>query len=327
MAKFYQSSETFFVEEIDDYELKYEGEHLYVKFEKKNLSTPFVASFLKKYLKIREPEIGYAGNKDKLSTSIQTFSLPRRLEEKVLKALEEIKVKVISLGYGDKKLRMGQLKGNRFRIVIGLDCFEEISYIQKKLEIVSKEGFLNFFGPQRIVDNYSIGRGEKIFLNKIKSGKRRDRFYVSVFQSELFNSYLKERMKRGMISVLLEGDILKTEEHCFILKDMEEGKLYSKFNLTGPIFGSKMLMPKGIPLEIERYVLEKYGLSNYDVLCSRVKGTRRLIFIKPVDLMLEKIAPEKIVLRFALPKGSYATVLLREIGVECVLPNGAEGGT
>ena len=322
MITFNQSPETFFVEELQDLEGGRQGEHLYVTFRRKNLSTPFIAGEIRKILKIREEEIGYAGNKDKLSTATQAFSLPARLEEKIPNAFNSIGAEVISSSRQPVKLRMGELLGNRFIIFLDHDDESDFIGLRSKLSAVEKDGVPNFFGPQRLSDEDSFETGKKIFLNQApKGGSRRRRFFVSVFQSHIFNSFLEKRIAAGLYPTPVEGDVMidPASDREFHLREMTEEiekKLFSlDYHFTGPMIGAKMIIPKGIALEMEKAVIEEFGFPFSSLIRSRVPGARRAARIKVTDLRIEQLEGNRIALSFTLPKGSYATTLLKHCGV------------
>jgi len=323
MAKFIQSPETFFVEEINLFEPSNEGSHLFVTFSRKSMSTFFVANQLKKILKIKETEIGIAGNKDKLSTAIQTFSLPARLETKIIKAFEQIGAEILSCKLHNEKLRMGQILGNRFKVIFEVDSLKECEELNKKLKEIKEKGFPNFFGPQRVSDVNSIEEGKKLFLNKsLKKGDRRNRFTVSVFQSVIFNDYLKARIERNLYPEPIVGDVVKIGDNFCVLKEkVETSDFIEKIILTGPIIGSKMVLPFGESLVFEKSIVESFGISYEDIFLARAKGSRRCCVAKPKEIKLETISEKLLKLSFELPKGSYATTLLKHLGVELSLAN------
>lgn len=322
MAKFIQTPETFFVEEIPLAECCGFGNHLWVTFSRKSMSTFFIASKLKNILKIKETEIGIAGNKDKLATAIQTISLPSRLEPKIFNAFKSIGAEILSAKLHNEKLRMGQIAGNKFKILIDIFSREDYENISEKIDDAQKKGFPNFFGPQRVSDEHSIEEGKKIFLNKSsKNGNRKNRFLVSVFQSAVFNSYLKNRIKKQLYPNPIIGDIVKIGEKLVVLSDglKNRGEWENEAILTGPIIGSKMILPLGDPLTLEKEAVEKYGIQFDEIFLSRARGSRRECCSKPKEIAIKIISEKKVELSFTLQKGSYATTLLKFIGVETAI--------
>ncbi len=320
MIKFKQNSETFFVEEIPEVEIEGKGEHLFVTFKRKNLSTFYIASLLKKILKIDENEIGIAGNKDKLSTAIQTFSLPARLEPKIIKAFKSIGAEILSTKLHTEKLRMGRIAGNKFKVIVEGDSKDDLEKIKCGLKEVEEQGFPNFFGPQRVSDPSSFEEGKKLFLNKsIKKGRRKGRFMVSVFQSVIFNDYLKKRIERGFYPYPINGDVVRIKDKVVVLKDnlLEKN---GEIIITGPIIGSKMTLPVEESFSVEKEVIESFGISFDEIFLSRAKGSRRDCISRPQETDVKSISEGKYEISFTLKSGSYATTLLKSIGITISIP-------
>jgi tRNA pseudouridine13 synthase len=82
---------------------------------------------------------------------------------------------------------------------------------------------------------------------------------------------------------------------------------------TGPIFGPKMRAAQEAAGELEQRVLATSGLTVTDFARYRklLPGTRRALAVWPDELSLA-VEPTGLRVRFALPPGSYATVLLGE---------------
>ncbi|MEI8356733.1 MAG: tRNA pseudouridine(13) synthase TruD, partial [Deltaproteobacteria bacterium] len=84
---------------------------------------------------------------------------------------------------------------------------------------------------------------------------------------------------------------------------------------TGPLFGCKMTMPQGAPLELERRLFGEEGITLERFAMSgglRMEGERRPLRIELKDPVAE-MEDAALVLEFSLPRGSYATSVLREI--------------
>ncbi len=318
MATFLKSSETFFVEEIPLIEPCGVGEHSFFKVKRKNLSTNYIASNLKNFLKIKQQEIGYAGNKDKLSTAVQTFSIPKRLEDKALLFFSKFNLEVLEVKTHNEKLRMGQIKGNRFKVKIALDIEDEEKEIEKNLKKIEIKGFPNFFGPQRVKNEESFERGRSIFLKNLKKGRREDRFNVSVFQSRIFNFYLEKRIERGFYPDAIEGDALYLPDDERYITFSSNIEIKGAFP-TGPIVGSKMRLPERDSLLFEKEIVRKFGL-DFDILIfNRVPGTRRVLTIFPSEILVQKTSQKEIEIQFFLYKGSFASTLLDSLGIETII--------
>ena len=88
------SPEDFVVEELAAYEPSGEGTHLFLKFEKRGLTTDAAVRAITKALGIQMRDVGIAGMKDKVAVTTQWVSVPAPpkspdLEERA-KALTEV---------------------------------------------------------------------------------------------------------------------------------------------------------------------------------------------------------------------------------------------
>ncbi len=155
------------------------------------------------------------------------------------------------------------------------------------------------------------------------------RLFVHAYQSLLFNKILSERMRSGLpLDRAVEGDVV-----CFSkdgLPDVDKIQAVDGMNLeavnrlaargrafvTLPLFGYLSELAAGVPGEIESAVLDGEGvtLSDFRVEANPSLGSpgaRRpaLLRADPVVVMEGRGSA---LLKFELPAGSYATVVLRE---------------
>jgi tRNA pseudouridine13 synthase len=264
--------------------------------------------------------------KDKHAVTVQWLSLPRRSAPPSLWKLPE-NVRVLEESYHNNKLRTGHLHGNRFvvRLVDIVPDAEE--RIVPLLDILQK-GLLNAFGEQRFGHGGSNIDQALAWLHDPRSLRgRRARFlaklYPSVLQSELFNRYLSARLRLGLGQLLL-GEVVRLEGSGsnFVVKDLQAKQpRYESGNLhpQGPMFGPKMRAAEDQALELETAVLGELGLAPelLETLGSHAPGTRRDVhlFVKELEWNFERddAGALSLVLAFALPAGSYATQVVREL--------------
>jgi len=98
-----------------------------------------------------------------------------------------------------------------------------------------------------------------------------------------------------------EDRVETVTRHC------ERGRAF----VTAPLVGTETDLGDGEPGEIEQSVLDAVGIepSDFDLPGEfHSTGTRRAILVR-TDLRVER---DPLTFAFSLPKGSYATVLLRE---------------
>ncbi|MCX7829509.1 MAG: tRNA pseudouridine(13) synthase TruD [Acidobacteria bacterium] len=151
-----------------------------------------------------------------------------------------------------------------------------------------------------------------------KRGDRKSRFLVSVFQSVVFNSYLNKRIEKDLLSKAMIGDVVRIMDKIVVLKENFEKDMKNEDQpvITGPIIGSKMALPLGEPLMLEKSIVESFGIEFDEIYLSRAKGSRRDCVVKPQQTKASPISDKQVELSFFLQKGSYATTLLSEIGIE-----------
>ncbi|WP_050031894.1 tRNA pseudouridine(13) synthase TruD [Halorubrum halophilum] len=158
------------------------------------------------------------------------------------------------------------------------------------------------------------------------------RLFVNAAQSFLFNRILSERLRRGLpfdrpvagdVACFADGDapdelyapdtdrLQRVDEDrvSVVSRHCERGRAF----VTAPLVGTETDLGDGEPGEIEREVLADAGIEPADFALPGEfdsSGTRRAILLRSdLDVTFEGGDPR---FAFALPSGSYATVLLRE---------------
>jgi tRNA pseudouridine13 synthase len=320
--------EHFIVEEAPLYLPQGEGQHLYVSLTKTGLTTKEMQRQLERVLQLRAGDVGYAGLKDKVARTTQFFSisLDRRgsgqIDEIVKRITSELPVTVNSAQWHTNKLKAGHLLGNRFFITVsGLDISADEAQ-RRATAIVTQlqqSGAPNFFGPQRFGrDGGNIVKGQELLLEKRRVADRwLRRFLLSSVQSYLCNCYLAKRLAAGAFDRLLPGDVAKKYDTggMFDVVDIDAEQVRyqaQQISFTAPLYGPKMWAAKGEAGELETSVLEEAGLSLAHFQRARVDGTRRLGRLLIADLQA-KCSEAGLVVQFFLPKGAFATTVMREL--------------
>lgn len=146
--------------------------------------------------------------------------------------------------------------------------------------------------------------------------------FLSAFQSFLFNRVVAARIDR--LDEVVQGDLawLHRNGACFQVEDVAAELLRCEsfeISPTGPMFGRKMTPASGVAGELENRVLIESGLTPNgfsDGTSDKLSGARRPLRV-PVGeagcVEGEDANGGYLELRFALPPGSYATSLVREI--------------
>jgi tRNA pseudouridine13 synthase len=320
-GKIRKTPDSFIVEEIPLYEPLDIGKHLYVNITKENLTTRQVQEKIANIFNISVKNVGFAGMKDKNAKTTQTFSISEYHDiEKAKEFLEKLPVKVNWLRFHKNKLKIGHLLGNKFKILI--TDFETSKTLERTQQIVNeirKRGLPNFFGPQRFGFNgNNIQKGLDIIQGKLSINNRwMKKFLISSYQSYLCNKYLAYRLEKGLFNKILKGDIAKKYDTggLFEVEDQEkEQERYEnhEISFTAPIYGYKMWETTEFAKELESKILSDSDMTIEKLRSAKVKGTRRLGRLLVKDLSAET-KKDGILLTFSLPKGAFATTLLREI--------------
>jgi tRNA pseudouridine13 synthase len=145
--------EDFIVDELPLYEPTGEGEHLYIRVQKKGLAHSELVERLRRHFNVKEEAIGAAGMKDRVAMTSQTISvhLPGRggPPAEAATALEDPRIQIVWADWHTNKLRRGHLQGNRFSIRIrDLDPLQA-PQVWRSLKELEKRGVPNHYGTQR----------------------------------------------------------------------------------------------------------------------------------------------------------------------------------
>jgi tRNA pseudouridine13 synthase len=324
--------EDFAVEELPLYEPSGAGEHLYVEVQKRGRTTPEVARELAAALGVPEREVGYAGLKDKRAVTVQRFSAPippRSDAQELLRkaaALEGPGWRARQAARHGNKLRPGHLRGNRFTLIVrgcgegGLERAEAIC------AALRAQGVPNLYGPQRFGkrgDNAALGAAILLRAPEARRASR-DRFLrrlaLSALQSELFNRCLAARLRDGLLAAALEGDVLKKRVTggLFVCEDpAQDGPRVAagEVDPCGPLPGSSLYEARGPALLREEAVVAEAGVDprSFAAGGDQMRGARRPYRVPVEELRVRALDPAALELSFALPKGSYAAAVLREL--------------
>jgi tRNA pseudouridine13 synthase len=316
--------EDFEVEELPAYLPSGSGDHTFLWIEKRGLTTPEAVQRLAAALGIPAAEAGTAGLKDKQALSRQWVSLPRVPPERAL-GLELPGVRVLDARRHPHKLRTGHLHGNRFAIVLRGCGPGALARARAVLDRLAGRGLPNYYGEQRFGrDGGNIERARALLAGRLTVRDRRERrLLVSALQSALFNALLRERVAAKTERQALPGDVLAKQPGggLFVCSDpaVDQPRVDRwEVTPTGPMFGAKMMAPPAgsDPAALEAAVLAESGLTLADFARAGklAEGTRRVLVIRPDDVTAAAGAdPDALRLTFALPAGSYATVLLAEV--------------
>jgi len=314
--------EDFRVDEVPAYLPTGAGPHLYLRVEKRGRTTRDVLRALAIALGVPERDAGYAGLKDKDAVTTQWLSFPVAADPDPV-ALAGPGLTVLEASRHGNKLRPGHVRANRFAIVVrGGDPGRARAAAAALLE----RGLPNFFGPQRFgTQGRNAGIGRAILRGEGDPEARRaarDRFVrrlsISAYQAALFNRWLAARMADGLFAAALAGDVMKKLDTggLFTCEDpAADGPRVARFEISpaGPMFGHALRPAAGEALAREERILagDEMTLADFARGGGEAEGTRRAARLR-VEVAIEPLAGGYRT-SFELPKGSYATVVMREL--------------
>ena len=320
--------EDFEVEEIPAYQPCGAGDHIYFTIEKAGLATMRAVNDIARALDVNPRDIGVAGLKDARAVTRQMLSL-EHADPKTIAALQIPRIRIVSTTRHGNKLKIGHLRGNRFRIKLREVEAGRLADIRAICDTLARRGVPNYFGAQRFglrgdtglmglailkndpvaVIDMMLGRpgphdtgpvleARKLydagdysaaakmwpygFRDNVRAcremartgGKHKRAFYavdarmksffVSAYQSQLFNAVLARRLEQ--FDMILAGDLAMKHDNGAVFRvddPAPEAARAAAFEIspTGPIFGHRMTQPGGVMGEIEREVLADEGLS------------------------------------------------------------------
>ena len=312
----------FLVHELPLYEADGAGEHLYVNLTREGWNTADLVRKISGILGKRFDDLGYAGLKDKHAVATQTISIyaPQEADdaELIRKITENLPVQVEWFRRHGNKLKTGHLRANQFEITLSDVDPNALSLAEKLSEELLRKGYPNYYGEQRFgrsADNAE--QGKRILLGKKRETQKWKRnLLLSAYQSELFNQWLGERILAGDFTRILKGDVAKKNETGGLFDvdfpEAEQVRFDSgEITYTGPMFGSKMRPALFEAGEREAAVLARENVKSGKFAGARLEGSRRAALIRPEDFSIASV-PEGLKFKFTLPKGAYATALMRE---------------
>jgi len=314
--------EDFVVVEDLGYGADGEGEHLLVRIRKVGANTRFVAEALAKYLGIHQRDMSYAGMKDRHAVTEQTlcFRLPGTAMPD-LRGFALEGVEILEVVRHKRKLRIGALAGNAFRLVIRQ--ISDRDAVETRLAQIRDAGVPNYFGEQRFGRNgNNLIMAEKWARNEIVMRDRNKRsLLLSAARSALFNQVTSARLQQqGGLSQVMSGDALQLTGRgsWFVAQPEELDSLQARVDqhelrITAPLPGCGEAGPQADALAFEQQALADATLLLSLITRERVDAARRAMLVVPRDLSWNWWDEVTLEMAFWLPAGSFATSVAREL--------------
>jgi tRNA pseudouridine13 synthase len=181
-------------------------------------------------------------------------------------------------------------------------------------------------------------RAERVALNALVHGRSpraaakaispaMRMFWISAYQSAVFNRLLDQRLERGLLATIIEGDVaykhasrgqFTVTAEMLAAEDLQARAGRFEISPSGPMLGRGMIEAAGQVRDWELEATLALGVRP-EVFAAKetdLEGARRPFRVPVTNIELEGGFDEHgtfIRLAFDLPRGAYATVLLREL--------------
>ncbi len=309
----------FQVEEVLGFKPSGEGEHAFLLVEKQGLNTEQVAEALARFAGVPRSRISYAGLKDRQAVARQWFSVHLPGRELPWKECRGEKFKALSLSRNRRKLKRGALRGNRFRVRVR-EIQGEREGLTKILTAIAAQGLANYFGPQRFgYVGSNLAQAEAWFRQGGRIGRHLRGLYLSAARAFLFNQVLAVRIERGDWNKPILGDwLMFNGSGAGFLAATVEAELKARVEAlelhpSGPLWGKRKegKSTAGLAALLERQIMEAHP-EFASALEAKAEEMRRPLRVR-VEELTWSFENGDLCLEFFLPKGAYATSLMREL--------------
>ncbi|WP_125779427.1 tRNA pseudouridine(13) synthase TruD [Pseudoalteromonas rubra] len=312
-AEFKSQPEDFMVDEILDIDFTGEGEHVCLQIVKKGENTAFIARKLAEFAGVAPRDVSYGGLKDRHGVCTQWFSVPVPIKQELdFSTLNCDSLFVLKQVRHNRKLRTGCHKGNRFTITL--------RNVSEPLDLLSRvnavrQGVPNYFGEQRFGhDGYNLEMAQRLFDGERIRDKKLRGLVISAARSHIFNQLVSRRVaEHGLAKTWHREVFMLSGSNAFFEEDISDELivrlLEADIVLSAPMLGKG---EKGLTaLEIEW--LKPFADWWQGLGALGLKNERRALRVIPENLAVKTLDATTVQLSFDLPKGCYATAILREL--------------
>lgn len=332
-ATYRLSSETFFVEELVDFNKlglnNEDGEYVVLKIVKRNIDTFSVLSDLSSKYGLPVENILYMGLKDRNSTSTQFFFIKSALVDRFGDLeISGKNYETINYGYVLKKPRRRDLVGNRFKIILRDVNYKVYDMMRSILKKIVENGLPSYYGYQRfgvtrfnthLLGKYILIRRLDLFadelLKSIYPGEdlaiiqrrfRGDYGGSMVYEKILYRSRDPFRAISRLRRMLNElyVDAYGSYLYNLLLNNVIDRSGWIGLDNNYPLIGCRD------SLTYYRDIMLNEGIG--EAMTGLFKCWYRYGLFKPINPVID-YQNRDVVLEFTLSRGLYASIVLREL--------------
>jgi tRNA pseudouridine13 synthase len=311
-------NEDFIVEEVLGFELSGEGEHVCLFIEKEGENTLYVAKQIALVAGVRNRDVSYSGLKDRHGITRQWFCVPVGIKKTVdWSALESPSIRVLAQTRHIKKLRTGVHKANKFSLL--LRNVTDMADIERRLVLLKQAGVPNYFGAQRFgFDGNNLKMAQRMFAGESIRDRKLKGLVLSAARSYLFNLIVSQRVSEQLFNQPMDGDIFRLSGSRSFFSENVNDTIVQRLadgdiTIAASMVGDGDAISTGLAHEFEQRVLQDYADWIAGLKAQRVAADCRPIRLDAADLAYDVVDEQTIKLDFALPTGSFATALLKEL--------------
>lgn len=322
------SNRDFQVEEGLDVQFSKHGEFDWLWVEKCGENTAFIARQLAKLAGVGERKVTYSGLKDRHALTRQWFCV--HLPGKQGRDWQDCERwqqtdpdnpqqgwQILRWGRHRQKLRIGSHRHNRFLVQLR-DLDGDLELLEPRVALL-RRGFPNYFGEQRfghsagnLAAAHAWARGEKT------PRRQQQGLVLSAARSAMFNSVLNSRLAHGNWNRGLSGELFCLRDSNSVFRAEVDGQISQRLedgdiHPTGPLYGREgKLSVSAEVAELEHAIFANYPEFCQLLLQQGLNAERRSLRVIPQTLNYQ-LENRVLALSFSLPKGCFATALVREL--------------
>ncbi len=314
--------EDFFVEELLGFEPDGAGGHALLSVEKRGANSGWVAAQLAQHAGVAPRDVGFSGHKDRHALTRQAFSVPLPLQADVAgcTAWQGEGYTVLAAHRHSRKLRPGSHRANRFELRI-VELRGERIAIETTLAAIRERGVPNYFGPQRFGrDGSNLRRAQEWAGGGTAPRDRSQKsFLLSAARSHVFNAVLAARVAAGHWDRLLPGEAVMLDgRRSFFIADEIDAALAARcvaqdVHPSGPLPGRGESPASGAARDFEDGVAAPHAGLVALLAQERMDHERRSLRLPVREFDWSFDNDDSLVLRFVLPRGTFATAVLHEV--------------
>ncbi|MDE0840701.1 MAG: tRNA pseudouridine(13) synthase TruD [Porticoccaceae bacterium] len=281
----------FEVDEILGFEPSGDGEHLLVQIRKSDQNSHWVAGILADLAGIDRRDVGLCGLKDRAAVTTQWFSLYLPGKGLATSELEHSDYTIMAAVRHHKKLRRGMHSGNFFTILLR-QVSADIGTLERRFNAIRRWGVPNYFAEQRFGHGGgNLSEAQRLIdSGRLRGNRHGTGMYLSAARAWLFNLVLAKHIANH-----LAGDQFPNGQ-------------------TGPLWGRGRSAAVARVAEVESQVLADWGPWRHALEHAGLAQERRNLILVPRDFDFKPLEQGQVRVQFGLPKGCFATAVLREMG-------------